>query len=126
MNLNISLTLGRFLLISLCLNLLFISLASAQQSSIKSLPGNGLAQHDFMYAGEGKIHNIYIVKNGKIDWSYTNLQSKGEISDAVLLKNGNILFAHQFGVSILTPSKKIIWNYAAPVGSEIHTAVSSC
>jgi hypothetical protein len=66
---------------------------------------------------------MYIVKNGKVTWSYTNPDSKGEISDAILLKNGNILFAHQVGVSILTPSKQIIWNYPAPKGTEIHTAV---
>jgi len=82
-----------------------------------------LSKFDFFYAGEGKIHNMYIIKDGKIAWSYTNPNSKGEISDAVLLKNGNILFAHQFGVSILTPSKQIIWNYPAPAGTEIHTAV---
>ncbi|MBC8052665.1 MAG: hypothetical protein H7Y13_06345 [Sphingobacteriaceae bacterium] len=82
-----------------------------------------LSKFNFFYAGEGKIHNMYIVKDGKIAWSYTNLDSKGEISDAVLLKNGNILFAHQTGVSILTPAKKIIWNYPAPQNAEIHTAV---
>lgn len=30
--------------------------------------------------------------------------------------------AHQFGVGILTPEKKVIWNYDAPTGKEIHTA----
>jgi len=89
------------------------------------LPGPGLAQHDFFYAGEGGgRHNMYIVRKGKVDWSYENTdpQSKGEISDATLLSNGNVLFAHQFGVTEITAEKKVVWNYDAPAGTEIHTA----
>jgi outer membrane protein assembly factor BamB len=85
------------------------------------LPGNGLAQHDFFYAGEGDQENMYILRGGKVVWSYTH-PAKGEISDAVMLSNGNILFAHQFGVTEITPDKKIVWNYDAPPGFEIHTA----
>ena len=85
------------------------------------LPGKGLAEHDFFYAGEGSAENMYIVKKGAVVWSYTH-PAKGEISDAVLCSNGNILFAHQFGVTLVTPDKKIAWNYDAPPGTEIHTA----
>jgi outer membrane protein assembly factor BamB len=87
-----------------------------------SLPGKGLAQHDFFYAGEGREQRMYIVRKGAIVWSYTRPDAKGEISDAVLMSNGNILFAHQFGVTMITTEKKSIWNYDAPQGSEIHTA----
>ncbi|HEU5239376.1 MAG TPA: hypothetical protein VFU37_19755, partial [Pyrinomonadaceae bacterium] len=86
------------------------------------LPGKGLAQHDFLYAGEGKEQRIYIVRKGAIVWSYINPDAKGEISDAVMMSNGNILFAHQFGVTMITPEKKVVWNYDAPEGSEVHTA----
>lgn len=86
------------------------------------LPGNGLAQHDFFYAGEGKEQRMYIVRKGAIVWSYINTNQKGEISDAVLMSSGNIVFAHQFGVTVITPDKKVIWKYDAPPGSEIHTA----
>jgi len=63
------------------------------------LPGEGLSRFDFFYAGEAKKENMYIVRKGKIDWSYTHPAPKGEISDAVMLSNGNILFAHQFGIT---------------------------
>ncbi len=86
------------------------------------LPGNGITQYDFFYAGEGKVQNMYIVRNGKITWTYHDTLSKGEISDAVMLSNGNILFAHQHGVTEITQDKKVIWNYDAPQGCEIHTA----
>jgi hypothetical protein len=87
------------------------------------LPGNGLAQHDFLYAGESHGRNIFIVRGGKVAWSYSDPAGKGEISDAVMLKNGNILFAHQFGVTEITPEKKVVWNYEPPAGHEVHTAM---
>jgi outer membrane protein assembly factor BamB len=87
------------------------------------LPGKGLAQHDFMYAGESHERRIFVVRQGKIVWSYDDPQGKGEISDAVMLSNGNILFAHQYGVTLISPEKKVLWNYDAPAGHEVHTAV---
>ena len=87
------------------------------------LPGKGLAQHDFMYAGESHNRRIFIVRQGKIAWSYDDPAGKGEISDAVVLSNGNILFAHQYGVTEITPEKKVVWNYDAPASHEVHTAV---
>jgi hypothetical protein len=86
------------------------------------LPGKGLAQHDFFYAGEAKTRDMYIVRAGKVAWAYNDSTGRGEISDAVRLSNGNILFAHQFGVTLITPDKKALWNYDAPTNCEIHTA----
>ena len=86
------------------------------------LPGNGLAQHPFFYAGEDKVQSMFLVKDGKIAWSHTMPNSKGEISDAFLQANGNILFAHQFGITELSPQKTIVWHLDAPRGCEIHTA----
>ena len=85
------------------------------------LPGKGLAQHDFFYAGEAKDERMFIVRHGQIVWSYTH-DGRGEISDAVLEPNGNILFAHQFGVTEVAANKKVVWNYDAPTNAEIHTA----
>src|SRR5208283_66573 len=87
-----------------------------------TLPGKGLAQHDFFYAGEQKQRDLYIVKEGRLVWSYLEPNGKGEISDAVLMSNGNILFAHQFGVTMINQAKQVVWNYDAPAGTETHTA----
>jgi hypothetical protein len=92
-------------------------------STSAALPGKGLAQHDFLYAGESKNRRIFLVRHGEITWTYNDPDGKGEISDAVMLSNGNILFAHQFGVTLITPEKKVIWNYDAPAGQEVHTAM---
>ena len=86
------------------------------------LPGNGLAQHDFFYAGEAKTRDMYIVRGGKVVWSYNDTAGRGEISDAQLLSNGNVLFAHQFAVTLIGPDKKVLWNHDASPKCEIHTA----
>jgi hypothetical protein len=97
--------------------------AAGQTLPSSSLPGKGLAQHDFLYAGESHDRTIFIVRQGKIVWSYGDPAGKGEISDAVMLSNRNVLFAHQFGVTEITPEKAVVWNYDAPAGHEIHTAI---
>jgi hypothetical protein len=89
--------------------------------TLAALPGKGLAQHDFFYAGEGLQERMFIVRDGKIVWSYTH-NGKGEISDAVLLSNGNVLFAHQYGITEVNAAKQVVWNYDAPPNTEIHTA----
>ena len=108
----------------------FIPIASIQSQAAESagaapqlLPGNGLAQHDFLYAGESKNRRAFIVKKGKVVWSYDDPAGRGEISDAVLLSNGNLLLAHQFAVKLISPGKKVLWNLDAPKGTEIHTAM---
>ena len=87
------------------------------------LPGKGLAEHDFLYAGESHERRIFLVRQGKVVWSYDDPADKGEVSDAVMLSNRNVLFAHQFGVTEITPDKKVVWNYDTPTGHEVHTAM---
>ena len=91
--------------------------------SIPQLPGRGLAEHDFMYAGESHDRKIFVVRHGEIVWTYDDPAGKGEINDAVMLSNGNVLFAHQYGLTEIAPDKKVIWNYDAPAGHEVHTVV---
>jgi hypothetical protein len=88
-------------------------------------PGNGLAQHPFLYCGEWQNRSIdkqtmHIIKGGKIVWSYTN-PHRGELGDCTMLSNGNIVFSRQFGASEITPDKRIVWNYEGPPKTEIHT-----
>ena len=95
---------------------------SSGEASVK-LSGKGLAQHDFLYAGESKQRRAFIVRKGAVVWSYDDPEGRGEISDAVLLSNGNLLLAHQFGVKLISPEKKTLWSVDAPQGAEIHTAM---
>ena len=80
-----------------------------------------LSRHDFLYAGQSKRMRMFIVKNGHVDWAFEDKQRKGEISDAVLLTDGHILIAHQFGIVEMDAKGNTVWSYDAPEGTEIHT-----
>src|ERR1039457_5577471 len=64
------------------------------------LPGNGPAQHPFVYTGEYDIRNtnqtIFVVRDGKVVWTY-GIPIKAadgtlqELGDATMLSNGNIV-----------------------------------
>jgi hypothetical protein len=93
------------------------------------LPGKGLNQHPFFYTGQYNfpkpVQTMFIVRDGKVTWSYdipTYDASKTlqELSDATLLSNGNVVFARKTGAGEITPDKKLIWNYDAPKGFEVH------
>lgn len=92
-------------------------------SAPAQLPGRGLSEHDFLYAGESHDRKVFLIRGGKVVWNYDDPKGKGEISDAVLLSNGNLLIAHQYGVKLISPEKKILWRYDPPAGNEVHTAV---
>jgi len=111
------------LLLGVVLSLPSLTHAANEPAPVPTpLPGNGLAQHDFLYAGEAKERKVFIVRKGQIVWSYDDPKGKGEISDATLLADGNVLIAHQFAVKLIAPDKSVLWNFDAPKGSEIHTA----
>jgi xylan 1,4-beta-xylosidase len=95
------------------------------------LPGRGLEDHDFFYAGEWDtrrpVQTMFIVRQGSVAWRYSipNDDSRGvlqELDDATLLPDGNIVFARKTGAGIVTPDKKITWSYDAPPGFEVHVA----
>lgn len=62
-----------------------------------------------------------VAADGHIEWQYDVLPLGGEANDAWLLANGDIAFAYKAGAQELTPAKSVVWKYAAPAGSEVHT-----
>ena len=96
------------------------------------LPGRGLAEHDFIYCGEWDTRkpdaqSIFIVRGGKVVWNYTMPMKAArggiqEFDDVSLLPNGNVLFSRMSGAGIVSPDKKLVWNYDAPLGTEVHSA----
>lgn len=81
----------------------------------------GLERHDFFYAGESMRQRMFRVEQGAVTWHYDNPEGRGEISDAILLTDGNILIAHQYGIAEITPDGTPRWSYPAAEGTEIHT-----
>ena len=90
-----------------------------EPSSVPEWPGNGLAQHSMLYAGEG-YNTLFLVNHGKVVWTYS-IGPGGEIDDVWLLSNGHILFARQFHVEEITPKKDVVWHYDPPPGTEVHS-----
>lgn len=74
-----------------------IAQESARANVAITLPGQGLAQHPFLYCGEwqqrGKSKQImYIMRDGKVVWTYS-IPAKEEYGDCTRLSNGNIIFS---------------------------------
>src|SRR5262245_36733884 len=104
---------------------------SAAVSQLPPLPGKGLAQHPFLYCGEWDtrkpVQTIFLVRGGKVMWTYSMpiKNEKGELNefdDVHMLSNRHILFARKTGATEITMEKKVVWNYDAPPGAEIHSA----
>ena len=96
-----------------------------------SLPGRGLAHHDFICAGQWDTRNpletVYLVRGGRVVWTFTipdknERNETAEFSDIHLLSNGNLLYAHKTGAAEVTSEKRLVWSYIAPPGTEVHSA----
>ena len=99
--------------------LLFLLSVSTTVSAQKT--DDNLNRHQFFYAGQSKQRRMFMVQDGKVTWQYNDQLKKGEISDAILLSDGHILVAHQYGIAEVTQDSRTLWSYAAPEGTEIHT-----
>jgi len=95
------------------------------------LPGKGLLQHDFLFAGEWDTRKdsqtVFIIRKGHVDWSYAipikdhnNVLS--EFSDVHMLSNGDVLYACKTGAAEVSPAKKLVWSFECPAGTECHSA----
>ncbi len=90
----------------------------ADVAAIPERPGRGLAQHPFLYYGEGN-NVVYVVNNGKVIWSYA-FPRGGEIDDAWMLSNGHIILTKMNACYEVTPEKKIVWTYVPPPTNQVH------
>jgi len=89
------------------------------------LPGNGLAQHPMLYAGEN-FNKMFLINDGKVIWTYST--GKGfEYDDIWMLSNGNILFSRMQYIAEITPDKKVVWRFDCnnPPGPD-HTEIHGC
>ena len=75
-------------------------------------PGNGLAQHPMLYAGEG-YNTIFLVNDGRVIWTYSS-GTGGEIGDVWMMSNGHVLFVTQRDVQEVTPRKEVVWRWRSP------------
>jgi len=90
-----------------------------EPADMPTWPGKGLAQHPFLFGGEG-YNAITLVRDGKIVWTY---QTGGgwEIDDCWMLSNGNILYTRMQYAEEITPDKKVVWHWDSPPGTQSHS-----
>ena len=95
------------------------------------LPGKGLDQHDFLYAGgwdtRKDTQTIFRVEKGKVVWTWSipikdRNGQLSEFSDIHQLSNGNVLYACKTGAAEVTQDRRIVWSYECPPGTECHSA----
>lgn len=89
--------------------------ATAQQFS------EDLSRHDFFYAGAQIDIRLTKLEKGEISWDYVHEKGWGEVSDAVLMDDGNILVASMFNIFEINQDKQIVWHYDIPLRREVHT-----
>src|SRR5450631_1873813 len=98
----------------------------------KYLPsGNGLDHRSFLFVGEWDTRHpegqkIFLVQSGKVIWDYSiplhpTPNTNQEFDDITMLPNRNIVFARMSGAGIVTPGKKLIWEYVCAPGTETHS-----
>jgi hypothetical protein len=97
----------------------------AEKGSLAPLPGKGLAQHPFLYAGEWDtrkpVQTMFVVRDGKVVWSYS-IPSSEELGDASMLSNGNIVFSRKVSASEVTPGKRT--RKPPKTNATVHTSTS--
>jgi len=109
-----------------------VSARPAARAPVPSiLPGKGMAQHDFLYAGEWDTRKdtqtVFLVRKGQVVWTWS-IPIKdahgqlSEFSDIHLLPDGHVLYACKTGAAEVTPGRKIVWSYECPAGTECHSA----
>jgi len=92
---------------NIILSLLTVLLMTVS-GTVSAQPDESLARHNFFYAGQSKRLRMFIVKDGQVSWAH-EYKGRGEISDAVLLTDGHILIAHQYGIAELDKDGNAIW-----------------
>jgi hypothetical protein len=101
-----------------------------------TLPGNGMAEHDFIFTGEWDTRKpmatLSLVQGGKVPFSY-QIPTKdeftkevSEFSDLHMCSNGDIVFAYKTGWRKIDKTGKTLYDYRCPKGSlgynECHSA----
>ncbi len=110
---------------------LFLIGRSVSAQTGKAITANGLKGRSFLYVGEWDTRHpdsqmMSLVRKGKVVWQYSiplhpKPGANQEFDDISMLPNGNIVFARMSGAGIVTPDKKLIWNFDCPPGTETHS-----
>jgi hypothetical protein len=74
------------------------------------------AAHPFLCTDSGGGKVALVSAEGKIEWEHACEHPQ----DCWALANGNFLFCHKGGALEMNRDDKVIWEYKAPAGAEVH------
>ena len=77
---------------------------------------SSLAAHPFLACDYNSSRVCVVSATGQIEWEYACKKPQ----DCWRLPSGNYLFCHLNGALEVTPAKKVVWEYQAPAGVEVH------
>lgn len=75
------------------------------------------AGHEFLCADPNASKAVHVNADGSIRWEFSSKMCQ----DVWLLPNGNYLVSHVRGAREVTREKQIVWEYASPEGTEVHS-----
>ncbi|HXI56310.1 MAG TPA: hypothetical protein VNO55_09635, partial [Polyangia bacterium] len=81
----------------------------------------GKVSHRFLNAISDRGIMALVARDGQVEWQFNVMSLGSEANDAWVLANGNIAFAYVKGAREMTPAKEVVWNYAAPAGTEVQS-----
>jgi hypothetical protein len=99
---------------------------SQSNVSIKLHEDHGLTRHPFLYAGEyqGKLmanQKMYIVRGGKITWTFNLVTGSSELDDVWLMSDGNLAYSRKLGASgMVMATQASVWSFAN-TSVDLHT-----
>lgn len=83
------------------------------------------AQESFLLVGGSGWNRIALIEkeSAKVLWTH-ELGAKEENNSVAVAPGGNILYAYKQGAKLINLEHKVLWDYPAPVGTELHTATT--
>lgn len=83
------------------------------------------AQENFLLVGGSGWNRIALIEkeSAKVLWTH-ELGAKEENNSVAVAPGGNILYAYKQGAKLINLEHKVLWDYPAPVGTELHTATT--
>ena len=92
------------------------TLCSRILAALLAFPGLLSAAHPFLCTDSNGNKVAAVAADGTIEWEFACQHPQ----DCWALPNGNFLFCHAGGALEMTRAKKVVWEYKAGAGTEVH------
>ncbi|BDD11101.1 hypothetical protein FUAX_35330 [Fulvitalea axinellae] len=77
--------------------------------------------HRFLAAGSGWSKIMIVDENGKAVWEH-KINKGEECNSATMMPDGNVLYSHKTGATIVSSKNEIVWTYKREPNTEVQSA----